>query len=156
MPTENLKQTRMRLERLAWLLDSALPLPGTRFRLGLDAVIGLLPGVGDIVGAALSSYILAEAARLGVPKSVLMRMGFNVLVEAVVGVIPFAGDIFDLAWKANQRNIALLSGYLDNPRRATKSSRVMVAGIIIVLLLVITGLIVLGYLVVRALLEAAA
>ena len=132
---------RRRLGRMAWLLDSAIQIPGTRFRVGLDAIIGLVPGFGDIVGVLLSSYIVREAARAGAPTSVLLHMAWNVAVEGVVGMIPFAGDIFDAAWKANQRNVALLEAHFENPQRARRSSRMFVALLILGLatLVVITS-----------------
>ncbi|MGO4998571.1 DUF4112 domain-containing protein [Oceanisphaera sp. W20_SRM_FM3] len=102
-----------RLERLAWLLDSSIRLPGG-YRVGLDGVIGLIPGIGDLIGAGLSSYIVVEAARLKVPLRVLARMGLNVLIEFVVGIVPIFGDIFDFAFKANLRNVRLLNAYLRN------------------------------------------
>ena len=104
-----------RLRRLAWLLDSSLPLPGTRWRIGLDALIGLVPFIGDFVGVAFSGVILAEAARLGVGKRVLARMALNVALEGLVGLVPLAGDVFDAAWKANQRNVRLLAVPLALP-----------------------------------------
>ena len=116
-------QARERLKRLAWLLDSSIPVPGTRFTIGLDALIGLVPVLGDLVGVLLSSYIVSEAARLGVGKSILTRMTFNVVVEGLAGMVPFAGDLFDAAWKANQRNVRLLNEHLEHPRRAAASSR---------------------------------
>lgn len=103
---------RRRLRRLAWLLDSSIRLPGG-FRIGVDSVIGLVPGVGDLVGAGLSSYILLQAARMRVGSGVLGRMAGNVLLELVVGSIPLVGDLFDMAFKANQRNVALLEAHLD-------------------------------------------
>jgi hypothetical protein len=117
---------RERLNRLAWLLDSSIPIPGTPFSIGLEAVIGLFPVIGDVVGVFLSSYILKEAANLGVPRSILTRMAFNVAVEGLVGMIPFAGDVFDAAYKANQRNVRLLNAYLDQPVRARRSGRMFV------------------------------
>src|SRR5882672_8900845 len=117
------RETRQRLASLAWLLDSSIPIPGTRFTVGIDALIGLFPVLGDLIGVLLSSYILGEAARLGAPKVVLMRMAFNVGVEGVVGIVPFAGDLFDAAWKANQRNVRLLDAWLDQPHKAERSSR---------------------------------
>ena len=114
---------RERLARLAWLLDSSIPIPGTRFSIGLEALIGLVPVVGDLVGVLLSSYIVREAAALGVGRSILARMAVNVAVEGVVGMIPFAGDVFDAAFKANQRNVRLLNAWLDDPRRTTRQSR---------------------------------
>src|SRR5687767_14014624 len=97
-----------RLEALAWMLDNSIKLPGINYRVGVDALIGIIPVVGYLVGTALSSFILLEASRLGVPRATLLRMGFNVVLEAAVGLIPFAGDFFDFVWKANKRNVDLL------------------------------------------------
>src|SRR6185436_18726297 len=107
----------------AWLLDSSIPIPGTRFTIGLDALIGLFPFIGDMVGVALSSYILSEASRIGVPRSVLLRMAFNVVLEGLIGMVPLAGDVFDAAFKANQRNVRLLESWLDQPGKTVRSTR---------------------------------
>ena len=123
-------EIRQRLKRLAWLLDSSIPIPGTRLSIGLDALVGLVPFVGDLLGVLLSSTILVEAARLGVSRAVLARMALNVAIEGVVGVVPLAGDVFDAAWKANQRNVRLLERWLDEPRRAQRASFALVAGMI--------------------------
>jgi hypothetical protein len=120
---------RRRLERLAWLLDSSIPIPGTRFSVGLDALIGLVPVIGDLAGVILSSTILVEAARLGVGRSVLLRMALNVAIEGVVGLVPLAGDVFDAAWKANRRNVRLLDQWLEQPQRAQRASLALVAGL---------------------------
>ncbi len=132
---------RRRIGRIAWLLDNSIPLPGVRFRVGLDALIGLIPGFGDVVGVLLSSYIVREAARAGAPPSVLARMTFNVAVEGIVGMIPFLGDVFDAAWKANQRNVALFEAHLADPARTAKASAAFVALMIavLVMVLVLTG-----------------
>lgn len=132
---------RERLSRLAWLLDSSIPIPGTGFSIGLEALIGLFPVVGDLAGVLLSSYILKEAAALGVSRSILARMAFNVALEGLVGMIPFAGDVFDAAYKANQRNVRLLNGYLDRPAEALRASRLFVASLVAgtVVFLVVTG-----------------
>lgn len=119
-------EARERLARLAWLLDSSIPLPGTRFSIGLDALIGLVPVVGDLAGVLLSTYIVREAAALGVPRSILARMAFNVALEGLAGMIPLAGDVFDAAFKANQRNVRLLGAWLDSPHATQRSSRAMV------------------------------
>lgn len=115
------------VERLAWWLDSAIAVPGTRFRIGFDALIGLIPGFGDLVGALLSSYIIAVAASRGLPRSALARMAINVGVEAIVGVVPIFGDIFDAAWKANQRNVRLMQQFRSAPSAARRQSRAAVA-----------------------------
>lgn len=137
------------LERLAWWLDSAIVIPGTRFRVGLDALIGLIPGIGDLVGAALSAYIVAAAARRGLPNSVLLRMALNVGLEALIGVVPIIGDLFDAVWKANQRNVALLRQYATVPRRAQAQSRLVVGGWLLVLCAIAAGFGLLAYAVLR-------
>jgi hypothetical protein len=139
----SLPQVRERLAWLAWLLDSSIPIPGTRFTIGLEALIGLFPVIGDAIGVALSSYIVREAAALGVPRSILARMLFNVALEGLVGMIPLAGDVFDAAYKANQRNVRLLNAWLEKPRAAQRSSRgflaAVSAGLIVFLILVCAG-----------------
>ena len=138
---DDIDAVRRRLTRLAWLLDNSIPVPGTPYRIGLDAIIGLVPGLGDVVGVLLSSYIVREAARLGAPPSVLTRMAFNVAVEGLVGLVPVLGDVFDAAWKANQRNLTLLEAHVREPRRSVRSSRVFVAVLITALVgfIVLTG-----------------
>jgi hypothetical protein len=140
-----------RLARLAWLLDAAIPVPGTRFRVGLDALIGIVPVVGDLIGVALSGYILAEAARLGASRSVLARMAFNVAVEGLAGLVPLAGDVFDAAWKANQRNVRLLARWLERPARTQRSSAALVWGFIALLVALLLACGALGWLALRAL-----
>lgn len=141
--------TREQLNRLAWLLDNSIPIPGLNFRIGLDALFGLIPGVGDALGVLLSGYILREAARLGVPKTLLIRMGLNVVAEGLVGMIPLLGDLFDAAWKANQRNVNLLNEYLDNPRKAAGASRgfVFILAVLAIAFLLGTGI--LGIMILR-------
>ncbi len=116
-------QRLKQLERTAWLLDSAVRIPGTKFRIGLDSILGLVPGVGDFIGAVLSSYILIQAARSGAPFSILARMVLNILVEAIVGLVPLLGDFFDMAFRANIRNVALLNDYLKQPEPTRRRSR---------------------------------
>jgi hypothetical protein len=142
---------RERLSRLAWLLDSSIPIPGTRFTIGLDALIGLFPVLGDVVGVLLSSYIVKEAAALGAPRSILARMAFNVAVEGLVGMIPFAGDVFDAAYKANQRNVRLLDAWLEQPVKAQRSSRAFIGGLLamVIAFLVLCGIV--SFLIARAL-----
>jgi hypothetical protein len=120
------REARERLAFLAWLLDSSIPLPGTRFTVGLDALVGLVPFIGDLIGVIASSFILAEANRLGVSRAVLTRMTFNVAIEGVIGIVPVLGDVFDAAWKANQKNVRLLNAWFDHPHKAERASRAFV------------------------------
>jgi hypothetical protein len=129
-----------RLDWLSRLLDTAFPIPGTHYRIGLDGLFGLLPGIGDSVGAVLSSYIIFVAARLGVPKHVLIRMVGNVALESFVGLIPILGDFFDIAWKANVRNVALLRANTLHLQRQLRSQRQILALIVVVMLLIVFGL----------------
>ena len=138
-----------RLRRVGWVLDSSFRVPGTRIRFGLDMIIGLVPGLGDLVAGALSLYIIAESARLGVPRSLLLRMGWNVAVDTFVGEVPILGDLFDVAWKANMRNLALLEEHLKQPIASTRSSVGFVAVLILGLLLLTVGAIALAVLLFR-------
>ena len=128
-----------RVDALAHLLDNSIPVPGTGMRFGLDAVIGLVPGVGDAAGALLSSWIVLEGARLGAGITVVLRMLLNVAIEAVVGAIPFLGDLFDAGWKANVRNIRLLHRAIDAPGAARRSSTVVVLLTFLVLAALFAG-----------------
>jgi Domain of unknown function (DUF4112) len=102
-----------RVDRLSRLLDIAFAIPGTRIRFGVEALLRTIPGIGDIAASALSCWILYEAWRLGVPRPLLVRMITNVLVEGIVGAVPVAGDLFDVAWRANRRNVRLLREHFE-------------------------------------------
>ena len=102
----------LRLQRLAWVIDGAFHLPGTRFRFGLNSLVGLIPVGGDAVLGAISLYIIYEAAQLGVPKHKLARMLGNVAIEVAGGSVPILGDLFDMALKANLRNLAIIEGHV--------------------------------------------
>jgi len=127
--TQAEREVRERLAFLAWLLDSSIPIPGTRFSIGLDALIGLFPVIGDLIGVAASSYILAEANRLGVGRAILARMAFNVAVEGVIGIVPLFGDVFDAAWKANVKNVRLLNAWAERPHQTRRASRLFLSGL---------------------------
>jgi hypothetical protein len=128
-----------RLRRLAVLLDDSIPIPGTRYRIGLESLLGLIPGAGDLAGGAFSLYILLQAARMGVPRSLLARMGWNLAVDVAAGAVPLLGDLFDAGFKANLRNLALLERHLERPVASARSSRRFVG-----LLAVLVGLCVVG------------
>jgi uncharacterized protein DUF4112 len=117
------RAVRERLKFLAWLLDSSIPIPGTPYTVGLDAIVGLFPFIGDLIGVLISSYIVAEANRLGVGRAILARMAFNVAVEGVIGIVPLIGDLFDAAWKANVRNVRLLDAWAERPHATRRASR---------------------------------
>lgn len=107
------RQVLERLRHLSYLLDSAFRIPVIGYRVGWDAVLGLVPVLGDAVGMLFSGYIVYEAARLGVPKKVLARMIFNLALDAIIGSIPLIGSLFDAVWKANIRNMRLLERTLN-------------------------------------------
>lgn len=97
-----------RLDMLATVFDTAFILPGTNVRFGVESILRLVPGIGDAIASALSCYLLYEAHQLGVPRFLLARMAANVALEGLVGAVPLAGDAFDVFFRANRRNVALL------------------------------------------------
>lgn len=102
-----------RLNRLAYWMDERIAIPGTKWRIGLDALIGLVPGVGDVITSALSAYVISEARRLGAPRHLMWRMAWNIGLDTLLGSVPLVGDIFDVAWKANRKNVTLLMRHLE-------------------------------------------
>ncbi|AFZ42405.1 hypothetical protein PCC7418_0166 [Halothece sp. PCC 7418] len=110
-----------RVRRLSDLLDNAITVPGTSYRVGIDPLLGLFPGMGDYFGAFLSGYIVFEAARLGSSRATLGRMVFNIILETILGLIPGIGDIFDVFWKANAKNTALLEKHLASAETRQKT-----------------------------------
>ncbi|MEB3225115.1 MAG: DUF4112 domain-containing protein [Synechococcus sp.] len=107
-------QKLQRLRTLSKLLDSAIAIPGTKYKIGLDPIIGLVPAVGDYLSLILSGYMIFEAAKLGAKQDTLMKMALNLLLDSAVGTVPVAGDLFDVAWKANEANLKLLEGDLPD------------------------------------------
>ena len=113
MNTQERLATLGRIRKLSRLMDTAFRIPGTPFRIGWDPIIGLLPGVGDLIDTAFSAYLLFLASQFGLPKNVLGWMVFNIGLEAIVGSIPLIGDVFDAFYKSNIRNLALLEKHLQ-------------------------------------------
>ncbi len=111
-----------RLETISRVMDDWIEIPGLRYRIGLDGVIGLIPGIGDVAGFFVSSLLLAEAARAGLSRWVLFRMVLNILFDALIGAIPFVGDVADFFWKANRSNLQLLRKSLAEPRATRQQS----------------------------------
>ncbi len=133
------RQRYERLQRVSWLLDNAIPIPFTRFRIGLDPLIGLMPGLGDAIGASMSGWIVVEAARFGVSRSVLLRMLLNIAIDTAIGAVPGVGDLFDFAWKSDQMNLKLLQRHLEHPEGARRASRRFLFGLLLAMLLLIVG-----------------
>lgn len=115
-PDDKLPADLVALRRFAFLMDEAFAIPGTRIRVGLDALIGLVPGIGDIVGGMLSTWIIAGALRHRVPARIILRMVFNVAIDLIFGSIPVAGDVFDFLYEENMKNMRLLERYRDRQR----------------------------------------
>jgi len=124
------------IERVAWLLDDAIPVPFTRFRFGLDALLGLIPGAGDIVPALFGLVIVLAAARLRVPHVVIARMGIGLTLDALLGLVPVVGDASDFFLKANRRNLELLRRHAHGAAPPTAADRWVVAGVVAGVLLV--------------------
>ena len=140
VPLEPREQSRLdRLRRISSLLDNAIPIPGTNYRVGLDPILGLVPGVGDAIGTAMAGYILVEAARFGVPRSVLLRMLLNIGIDTALGAVPGIGDLFDFVWKADAKNLALLHEHLGQPIATRRASRRLVALAIAIMVLLAVG-----------------
>ncbi|MEQ9234786.1 DUF4112 domain-containing protein [Coleofasciculus sp. E2-BRE-01] len=148
--THNSKtSTLRRLRRLSHLLDNAIPIPGTPWRFGLDPVLGLLPGAGDFLGTAFSAYIVLEAARIGIPRSLLGQMVINILLDTVIGSVPVVGDIADATWKANAKNIELLETYWDSPQPEKQTDWFFLVLLLLGLLIAVTIIATLSLLVIK-------
>jgi len=126
------------------LLDSAFKIPGTGVRIGADSILGLIPVIGDLTGAALSGYIVLASARLGAPASTLIRMVINIAIDTVVGSVPILGDMFDAGWRANIKNVELLDQHIGGDVQSRKANRLVVIGVIAALLLMAAGAVFLG------------
>lgn len=130
------------LDDLSHYLDGLFRVPGTGWRFGLDAVIGLIPNVGDTLTSFASFYILVAGVRYGVPKITLLRMAFNIGLDYVVGIMPFIGDAFDFVWKSNQQNMNLIRTRAAGLGKGKTSDYVFVVGLIGLLIAILVGSIV--------------
>jgi len=130
-------------------LDAGIRIPGTNVRFGLDPILGLIPGFGDTAGAILAGWILVEAVRLGASRATVIRIAGNVALDAAVGAVPLVGDIFDFAWKANLRNVALVERHLAAPDRAERADRSFVLLVVCGVVVMALGLLALGILLTR-------
>ncbi|HET7040913.1 MAG TPA: DUF4112 domain-containing protein [Gemmatimonadales bacterium] len=131
------------LRRLTWLLDDCIRLP-LGFRVGFDALIGLIPGFGDVAGGVAALYGIAVAWQLGTPPVVLARMTVNVTLDTLLGIIPIVGDLWDIGFASNRRNLAILEHWLAKPEHATRRSAFVLILFAATLLLILIGGIVLS------------
>ena len=141
-----------RVRAVASVLDDAMRVPGTDIRFGIDPLIGLVPGLGDLLGGAASAYIILEAARVGAPASVLVRMALNVGIDTLVGGLPLVGDLFDFAWKSNTRNVKLLARHMEAPAQTRRASKTLVVALLAAIALVAVGVSMLGIYLIKRLL----
>lgn len=127
------------VEALAWLLDNSIPIPGTGRRIGLDAIVGLVPGLGDVLSGGLGLLVVLRGAQLGVPGIVLARMLANVAVDFAIGSIPIIGDAFDLWFKANQRNVGLIRRHTGQAAASTAGTWAFFGGLLLAVVLLVAG-----------------
>ncbi|MEH1906965.1 DUF4112 domain-containing protein [Nostoc sp.] len=146
--------TLKRLRQLSRLLDNVITIPGTKIGFGLDPIIGLIPIGGDFLGVMFSSYIILEAARLGVSRATLGKMVLNVIIDGLVGAVPVLGDLFDFAWTANSYNIKLLEEYLKFPGQQRSADRWFIFAVLAGLLLISIVLVALPVILIRILWNA--
>lgn len=143
-----------RIRTLAQLLDNAIPIPGTPYRIGLDPIMGMIPGGGDVVGLFLSAYLVLECLRFRLPTETLFRMVGNLALDGILGLLPGMGDFFDAVWKSNARNLALLEAHLANPDDSRAADRQTVTLIAIAVVAIVGGITLLMASILRALLVA--
>ena len=127
-----------KLRRVSRLLDNAITIPGTKISFGLDPILGLLPGGGDTITGGIAAYIVVEAARMGVPREILYKMVTNIAIDSFAGTVPVVGDLFDVGWKANVKNIELLEKHLD-VAESEKSDTLFIFSLILLLTLIVLG-----------------
>ncbi|WP_392532080.1 DUF4112 domain-containing protein [Nostoc sp. C117] len=146
--------TLKRLRQMSRLLDNLITIPGTKVGIGLDPIIGLIPIGGDFLGIMFSSYIILEAARLGVSRATLGRMVLNVIIDGLVGAVPILGDFFDVAWTANNYNIKLLEEHLKFPSQQKSADKWFIIAVFVGLLLISIVLVALPVILIRILWNA--
>ncbi len=133
-----------RIERVTHALDELVGIPGTSVRVGLDPIVGLVPVVGDVISGIVGAWVIAEAARFGIPRIVLARMVVNLLVDLAIGAIPFLGDLYDFAFRSNSRNLALFRRHALEPEASTRGEGAFFVGLALlvvgVLWLIVTAI----------------
>jgi Domain of unknown function (DUF4112) len=150
LPPESRDQTNEFARALAFILDDLIPIPGTKYRIGLDPLIGLIPGLGDTSTAAFSSLILVQAVRAGVPRVVLVRMAINILINSILGALPGIGDLFSAWFKSNRQNYSLLKRHSAGARVSTTTDWIfLIVLVAIVLAIALAVALAVGYMAYR-------
>jgi hypothetical protein len=142
-PEEKLPKDLVALRKFAFYMDEAFTIPGTNFKVGLDAVLGLIPGVGDVIGALMSTWIVIGALRHRVPAKIIGRMVLNIAIDLFFGAVPVAGDVFDFLYEENVKNMRLLEKHRDRrrPPRSTAAIALVAACIVLFVLALAVGLV---------------
>lgn len=138
---EKSRSTHFKSRKYAEFLDDWFRIPGTKIKVGLDPILGLVAGIGDLAGASLSVYFMFYATRLGAKSSVLLRMFMNIMADLIIGLIPVFGDLFDVAWKANLRNAQLLEELEENSEKVEKESTALIWVLFTSLVLILMGVV---------------
>lgn len=142
------------LRKLSNLLDNAFRVPGTSIGVGIDPLLGLLPGGGDFIGGLLSVYIVYSAAKMGVPKESLIKMASNIVFDCLAGTVPVVGDLLDVGWKANVKNMDLLETHLQSPKKSKKANRLFVFLLLAGLVFLVIGIAAVSALIIGLLFQA--
>jgi len=153
-PTHQSKIAKARqLRQISNLLDNAIRVPGTSLGVGLDPVLGLIPGGGDVLGGLISVYIVFSAATMGLPKETLTRMATNIVFDSLAGIVPVFGDLFDVAWKANTKNMDLLESHLASPQVSKKADSWFIFLVLGGLILFVIAIAALGFVIISFLVK---
>lgn len=149
-PEERLPPDLLALKRFAWLLDEAIAIPGTRRRIGVDAIVGFIPGIGDVIGGVLSTWIVIGGLRHRVPLPKIIRMLFNIALDLLIGAVPLLGDVFDFLFEENTMNLQLLLRHRNRALPPRTHGEVVVAATLVVIIVIAIALIPVGALIAGA------
>jgi|TARA_Y100000741_G_scaffold342256_1_gene305119 hypothetical protein len=134
MNKEVKEEKLIRLKRLSERLDNTFTIPGTKYKIGIEALIGAVPIIGDLIGGILASYIMYSGMKMGAPPRIIARMAVNIAIDFAIGSIPIIGDLFDLVWKANKKNVELIEDATLDDKEEQKLNYLIITALILVLL----------------------
>tara|TARA_Y100000996_G_scaffold373766_1_gene323486 strand:- start:119 stop:556 length:438 start_codon:yes stop_codon:yes gene_type:complete len=134
MNKEIKEEKLIRLKRLSERLDDTFTIPGTKYKIGIEALIGAVPIIGDLIGGILASYIMYSGMKMGAPPRIIARMAVNIAIDFAIGSIPIIGDLFDLVWKANKKNVELIEDTTLDDKEEQKLNYLIITALILVLL----------------------